>query len=226
MNTKTDSKRVKKRRFKKRYWLLVDLAIAAVIFALLLYTPAGYDPADVGYKPGQIHPYLTYLSSEIYNNAQLREPFEVVVIESKLNEAIVSWSQMSDSIIISSPVIHFRPGCIELLVLADMKGVEFVVTIGLEPRIDETGLLNLKVTKVKVGAMNITPLARFVAERMYTQQLMETPIDTGDWRAKVAASLLNGEPFDPVFIVEDKQILLKKITLAEGKLELHLIPVP
>jgi len=225
MKTKADLKTHKKRKFKKRYWLLVDLAVAAVILALLLYKPASYDPAGAGNRPDRVHPYLTYLSSEIYNGAQLQEPFEVVVIEKELNEAIVSWSQESESIKLSSPVVHFEPGCIELMALADMKGVELVVTFGLEPQIDEQGLLNLQAAKVKIGAMNITPLARIIARRMYTQQIMSMPIDTEDWRAKVAGSLLNDEPFDPVFTVEDKKILLKKITIIEGKLVLRLAPV-
>jgi len=37
----------KKRKFKKRYWLLIDLAAAIVIFALLLYKPARYKPGDI-----------------------------------------------------------------------------------------------------------------------------------------------------------------------------------
>src|SRR3972149_6143178 len=197
MNTKADLKKGKKRKFKKRYWLLVDLAVAAVILALLLYKPASYDPAGAGYKTGRVHSYLTYLSSEIYNGAQLREPFEVVVIEKELNEAIVNWSQESESISLSSPVVRFEPGCIELMALADMKGVELVVTVGLECQIGEQGLLNLQVTKVKVGAMNITPLARIIARRMYTQQIMSMPIDTEDWRGKGAGALLNDEAFLP-----------------------------
>lgn len=225
MDTKADLKKDKKRKFKKRYWLLVDLAVAAVILALLLYKPASYDPAGAGYKPGRVHPYLTYLSSEIYNGAQLREPFEVVVVEEKINEAIVSWSQESESIRISSPVIRFEPGRIELMALADMKGVELVVTVGLEAQIGEQGLLNLQVTKVKVGAMNITPLARIIARRMYNEQLMSMPIDTEDWRAKVAGALLNDEPFDPVFSAEDKKVRVEQITIHKEKLILHLVPV-
>ncbi len=214
----------KKRKFKKRYWLLVDLAVAVVILTLLLYKPAGYQPLGTDYKLGRVHPYLTYLSSEIYNGAQLQEPFEVVVIEKNINEAIANWSEESESTRLSSPMVRFEAGCIELMAMADMKGVELVVTVRLEPQIGKQGLLNLRVAKVKVGAMNITPLARLIAKRMYAQQLAGMPIDTEDWRAKIAGALLNNEPFDPVFPAEDKKVRLEQITIHKEKLILRLVP--
>ncbi|MHC4807693.1 MAG: hypothetical protein ACYTBX_15735, partial [Planctomycetota bacterium] len=102
--------------------------------------------------------------------------------------------------------------------------VEFVVTIALEPRVDEQGLLNLQVAKVKIGAMNITPLAKMMAKRMYAQRIGTVPIDTEALPTKIAGSLLNDEPFKPVFRAEDKKVRVEKITIAEEKLTLHLVP--
>jgi uncharacterized protein YpmS len=223
MGTETDSKKPKKRRFKRRYWFLVDLLVVLIVLFLLLYTPSGYKPA-VDDKQGRISPYLTDLSSEFYNGAQLQEPFEVVVIGEKLTEAIAGWSQASEDAVLSAPAVRFTSDSIELMGTASIKGVELVVTIVLEPQFDPNGLLNLRVAKVRTGAVNITPLARMVATRMYQQQLAIAPIDADDWRAKMAASLLDGRPFDPVFLVEDKKVRLEKIDIAEGKLILHLAP--
>ncbi len=225
MDTKEDPKKPKKKRFKKRYWLLVDLAIAVFLLVLLFYTPSGYNPASDD-NDGRVDSYLTHLSSEFYNGAQLQEPFEVVIIDEKLNEAIAGWSMASEETVLSSPAVRFESDTIALMGTATLKGVELVVTIVLQPEIDANGLLNLQVAKVKTGAMNITPLARMVARRMYEQQLAIMPVDTGDWRAQVAASLLDGKPFDPVFPVEDKNVRLEKVNIAEGKLTLHLEPVP
>lgn len=236
MDTETDPKKPRKkihpsqyplrrRRFKKRYWLLIDLAVAVTFLVLLLYTPAGYKPA-VSDDQGHISSYLMQLSSEFYNGAQLQEPFEVVVIDEKLNEAIAGWSQASPDTVLSAPAVRFVPDAIELMGTASIKGVDLVVTIVLQPEIDANGLLNLQVDKVKTGAMNITPLARVVARRMYEQQLAVRPIDTQDWRAQVAASLLDGRPFDPVFPVDDKKVRLEKVDVADGRLTLRLTPVP
>jgi len=111
-----------------------------------------------------------------------------------------------------------------------MKGVDLVITVVGEPRLNEEGLLNLHVAKVKIGAMNITPLARMIAKRMYAQRLATVPIDTEDLGAKIAGSLLNDEPFEPVFDIADifenekKKLRIEKITIQQEKLILRLVP--
>ena len=220
----------KKARYKKLVcWLLVDLTVAAVIFALLVYTPGLYNPEGndpASYNKGQVHPYLTHLSSEFYNGTQRGEPFELVVAQKEINEIITSsrWPKESEGIMFSAPAVLFVPGSIVLMGTAHIKGVEFIVTIALEPRVDEQELLNLQVAKVKIGAMNITPLARMMAKRMYAQRLAAVPIDTEALQTKIAGALLNDEPFKPVFKVEGKKVWVEKITIAEEKLTLHLVP--
>jgi hypothetical protein len=220
----------KKTRLKKLVcWLLVDLSVAAVVFALLLYTPGLYKPAVIGpddYKKGQVHPYLTHLSSEIYNGTQRGEPFELVVAQKGINEIIMrsNWPKESEGIMFSAPAVLFVPGSIVLMGTAHIKGVEFIVTIALEPRVDEQGLLNLEVAKVKIGAMNITPLAKMIAKRMYAQRITTVPIDSEALPTKIAGSLLNDQPFKPVFRAENRKVRVEKITIAEEELTLHLVP--
>jgi hypothetical protein len=120
--------------------------------------------------------------------------------------------------------VLFAPGTIVLMGTANIKGAEFVITIELEPRIDQRKLLNLQVGKVKIGAMNITPLAKLIAKKMYADRLTAAPVDKEDWRAKIAAALLNDEPFDPVFPAEDKNVRLDSITIKQGQLILRLLP--
>ncbi|MBA7621986.1 hypothetical protein ES703_29357 [subsurface metagenome] len=228
--TGADLKIRKKARYKKlTCWLLVDLTVAAVIFALLLYTPGLYKPAGndpAGYKKGQVHPYLTHLSSELYNGAQRGEPFELVVTQNGINEIITwsKWPKESEGIMFSAPAVLFVPGSIVLMGTAHIKGVEFIVTIAVEPRVDEQGLLNLQVAKVKIGAMNITPLAKMMAKKMYAQRLATVPVDTEALTTKIAGALLNDEPFKPVLRVENRKVRVEKITIAEEKSILHLVP--
>ena len=225
-------KKRKKRKFKKRYWLLIDLAIAIVIFALLLHKPGRYKPPEyTDDKP--VSPYLTnILGPAIHNGAQREEPFDLVVTQKGINEIIAwsKWPKESEDIRFSAPVVFFVPDRIELMGTVNMKGVDLVVTAVLKPRLNEEGLLNLHVAKVKIGAMNITPLARMIAKRMYAQRLATVPIDTEDLGAKIAGSLLNDEPFEPVFDIADifenesKKLQIEKITIQEEKLILHLVP--
>ena len=226
----TDLQTRKKARLKKlACWLLVDLSVAAVIFALLLYRPGLYSPdsiAPASYKEGQVHPYLTYLLSELYNGAQRAKPFELLVTQKEINEVVagLGWPMMSEGIMLYAPAVLFVPGSIVLMGTADMKGMEFVVTIGLELKVDEQGLLNLQVAKVKIGAMNITPLAKMMARKMYAQRLATVPVDTEALQTKIVASLLNDQPFDPVIKVENRKVRVAKIAVAEEKLTLHLVP--
>ncbi len=229
--TETDLKIRKKARFKKLViWLLVDLAIAAIIFALLLYRPGRYKPAEFSsgnYKRGQVSPYLTNeLSPKIYNNTQRGKPFELVVTQKGINDIIArfNWPMESEGILLYAPAVLFVPDIVVLMGTVDVKGVELVVTIELEPKINEQRLLNLHVGKMKVGAMNITPLAKMMAKKMYTQRINALDVDTEAVQAKIAASLLSDEPFEPVFEIDDKEVRIEKITIAEEKLLLRLVP--
>jgi len=228
----------KKRKFKKRYWLLIDLAAAIVIFALLLYKPARYKPGDIaptGNKQKEISQYLTnVLLPQLYNGAQRREPFDLVVIQNGINETIArfKWPQESNGVLFSAPTVLFAPERIVLMGIANIKGVDLVVTVEAKPGLDEEDLLNLRVEKVKIGAMNITPIARLLAKRMYAERLATIPIDTENLRTKIAASLLNGEPFEPIFNIkdifdnnEDTKLRVKKITITQEKLTIRLVPV-
>ena len=219
----------KKRKFKKLYWLLLALAAAPVsLVLLLLYEPARYDPPDFAYTR-EVSLYLTHeLSPQLYNGAQYDEPFDLVVLQRGINDIIsrYDWPREFDGISFSAPAVLFVPESIILMGTVNIKGVEFVVTIVAEPRIDDQGLLNLRVTRVKVGAVNVTLLAKLMAGAMYQKRLAITPLNTQDLWAKIAASILNDEPFEPVFTVEDKKVRVKKITIKQEKLILRLAPVP
>jgi hypothetical protein len=227
----------KKRKFKKRYWLLIDLALAITVLYLLFYKPARYKPFDfapAGNNQDQVSPYLSnVLLPQLHNGAQRQEPFDLVVIQKGINEAIarLQWPKESNGVLLSAPTVFFVPENIVLMGTASIKGAELVVTVVAKPSLDEEGLLHLRVEKVKIGAMNITPLARVMAKRMYTDRLATVHIDTENLRAKIAASLLIDEPFEPVINVRDifddvdKKVRVEKITITKKKLTARLVPV-
>ncbi len=162
----------------------------------------------------------------LYNNAQDQKPFVMDVLGKDLNEAIAQtgWRQESGGIKLSSPAIAFTPGRVILMGTADIEGAGFVVTVEIGPQILPDGRLNLIVEKVSVGAMNITPLAKIMAKKMYQEQIDTGNIDTQDWRTKIAASLLVEEPFEPVFPVEDKWIRLERFTINPDKATVRFVP--
>ena len=227
----TDSKIHKKSRWKKLViWLLIDLTVAVVVFILLLYRPGRYDPADFdsfNHEQGQVSPYLTHeLSPNLYNNSQRGEPFDLVITQDGINEIVagLGWPKFSEGIMLYAPAVLFMPGSVVLMITANIKDVELIITIELEPIIDQQKLLNLHVKKVKVGAMNITPLARMMSKKMYAERLAMLPVDTEALQTKIVGSLLNEEVFEPVFSVEDSKVRIEKITIHQGKLTAHLVP--
>jgi len=227
----TDLKiREKSRRKKLVFWLLIDLTVAAVVFLLLIYRPGSYKPADfdsLGYEQGQVSPYLTHvLSPQFYNNSQLGEPFDLVVTQNGINEIVagLGWPKFSEGVMLYAPAVLFVPGSVVMMGTANVKGVELIITIEIVPKIDEQKLLNLDVTKVKIGAVNITPLARMLGKKMYAEKLAGTHVDTEALQAKIVGSLLNEEPFEPVFRVEDSKVRIEKITIQQEKLTAHFVP--
>jgi hypothetical protein len=230
-NRDADLKIRVKSRFKKlAIWLLVDLAVLAILFAFLLYRPGRYKPTEHSsdnYRRGEVSPYLTNeLMPKIYNGAQRGEPFELIVTQDGLNDTInrLDWPVESEGVLLYNPAALIIQDTIVLMGTADAKGVEFIITIELEPEIDEQGLINLRVSKIKVGAMNITPLARMMAKKTYTQKVAAMPVDKSALLTKIVASLLNNEPFEPVFSIDDRKVRIDSITITEEKLLLRIVP--
>jgi uncharacterized protein YpmS len=146
------------------------------------------------------------------------------VLDEKLNEAIADQRWMSEGVALAAPQVFFVPGRVILMGTADVEGAKFIVSIELSPRINEQGLLDLPVEKVKVGAMNITPLAKMMARKMYQEQVQTNAVDMENVGAKIAAALLNAQPFDPVVEVDDAWVRLKSLTLTQGKLSALFVP--
>jgi hypothetical protein len=129
---KVVEKRKISRRRKLLIWLAVDLAIVALVISLLVYRPSGYHPvAPAPNSDGEtVHPYLHRdLASTFYNKAQEQRPFEIAVLDQKLNEAISDKKWQSEGVLLSAPQVLFVPGRVVLMGMADVEGAGFVVTI-------------------------------------------------------------------------------------------------
>lgn len=211
-------------------WLCIDFVVAIGVLALLMYRPGRYDPAGLesaDFERGEVSPYLTHeLSPQFYNGTQRGEPFDLVITQKGVNEIVAGWGWpvMSDGAMLYAPAVLFVPGSVILMGTVNVKGIEMVVSIELRPSIDEHGLSNLSVTQVKVGAMNITWPAKMMARRMYEQKMAAASADSKALYMKIAASLLNDEPFDPVFEVDDRKMRIEKITVQKEKITAHLVP--
>jgi hypothetical protein len=220
-------------RLKKTLHLLLIvsagvLAVIVLLSVLLFHRPSYYKPLDFAHSK-EVSLYLTHdLLPALYNGAQYQEPFNLVVTQSGINDIVArfDWPKEFGGIRVSAPMVFFAPGSIVLMGTMFLNGTEFVVTVIVEPTLDAEGLLNLQVVGVKIGAVDITPLTGVLAKRIYRQQsLTAADVDTEDFWARATASLLNGEPFKPVFKLEDKKVRVEKVMIEQKKLTIRFVPV-
>lgn len=224
---KTPAKRRSRLR-KLAYWLFIDVCVAVLVIGLLLHRPGRYRPLPSGpYEPGQIHQYWNELSQHFYNRTQERKAFEMVIEQGRANEAVAAgdWPKESQGVLLYSPAVVFEPGRVVMMGTVDAEGVKLIAAVEISPAIDPNGMLALEVAKFKIGAMNITPVARMVAKRMYSERISAGGVDLEDIGTLIAAALLNAEKFDPVFKAEDKKARLTAVRVEAGRLVLSFEPV-
>lgn len=219
----------KKKRKRRRIFLLIDLCVSltilAIILILLFHRPAAYHPI----KPSgtkEVNKYWTnVLYPQIYNGAQQQNPFEVEISEEGINQLVADsgWPKFSEGAAISQPQVKFTPDGITLMGTATIEGMDLIVTIKGKPIIDANGLLNLNIDAFKVGALNVTLLARIVARKIYSQQLTKTAVDPDEINTELIDSLINNEPFEPVIPVEDKKIKIVAVFYEQGKLTIKFV---
>ena len=224
-----DLKNKQKSKFwKKRWLLLIDVTVSLIIVLLLVillrHTPSDYIPEPA--FDTQVSSYLTHqLMPQFYNGLQRREPFELVIDQKGLNEAIAAmgWSQIYNGLVISTPVVYFAPKNLRLMAMVNMNSVDTVVTVEIIPLFDDKGLLSLKVEKVKMGALGITYIAKKLAKKMYREQ--EQFVEPDNITSLAIASVLADKPFEPVFVVEGEKAKINKVVIDKEILKVYIVPI-
>jgi hypothetical protein len=225
-------KTCKKAKFKKIYF--VPAGIAAIFFflvILLLHKPIGYNPTKRTVEPqnqGKVSRYLTHqLLPNLYNGVQRGEPFELTIIQDGINDEIGSakWPKDAAGIIFNVPQVVFGQGKIVLMGTLSSGGVDLVVSSQIEPAIDPNGMMSLSLTKITVGAVNVTPFAKALLSNLYTNYLQSKERNTDSSEAKVIFSLLEDTAFEPEFELEGRKVRIEKITVEQGILAMRLVPL-
>jgi len=208
-------------------WLLVYLLAIAVILFLLFHRPAYYQPQPVANNK-HLSQYLThYLIPQFYNGVQRQQPFEVVITQQGVNEIAryLPLPEKSGRVNLTSPTISFAPDKIVIAAAADVHGATLIITLEIVPSLNEKGLLNVNIDKVKIGAVNVTIPARFIGRRMYARRFDSDVIEHDNIRTLLTASLFDCRPFNPIFDIDGKKVRLTKIAVTAGTLTLRFEPV-
>jgi hypothetical protein len=204
------------------------IALVLLAFVLVTHRPKYYAPLRIA-DQNQISTYLTHrLMPTIYNNSQLDEPFEVIITEEGLNDIIARWRQPINfnSITISYPQAILTPNQIILMATAQTRFAAPIMTVRLTLAINSSGLMNIRVDGVSLGAAPITTFAKSEGSKAFADWLAFSGTDSNNIAAQVCRSLLNDEPFDPVFEFNDKTLRITKIKLEKNKITATLLPLP
>jgi hypothetical protein len=220
-----------KKRQKKHYALKLGLlstvsliVTLTIISILMLHKPSDYQsPQTIEDK--QVSKYLTHvISQDLYNGAQAGEPFDLVVTEEGIADIIArsGWPKQVGEALFSVPEVKFLPDIITIRGLVNIDKVELFVVVEGTSYLNEQGLLYLHVTKVKIGAVSVTTVAKIIAGAIYNSQSGQ--IDQSDWRAKIMTALLQDEPFEPVFEIEGAKVRIDNVKIESGELTIHFVP--
>jgi hypothetical protein len=231
-NQKTQPEQAKKtyvRILKRVIWPGISLILSIIIVLLFLYKPAGYVPANQASAHRSQKEFSQDITNrllpEFYNGIQRAEPFEMNIGQDEINEIIAhaNWPKYSEGFVFYAPTAALSPGKILLMctILHFQLDLELIVTVMMEPKLDENGFLNINVTLLKVGAVNITPLAGIIAGRMYKEHKPDF-IPPEDWRGKIAGSIFENTPFEPVFRVKGRWVRVEQFQIENQRLRLRL----
>ena len=215
-----------KKKLRRLCWSFgISAGVLVVFMLLLLYEPRGYGGGEKAGKK-EVNTYLTHeLSPKLYEGAQRQEPFELVVSAEGVNGAIadLGWPKEVEGVKFSVPEVLFQPGRAVLMGATEVGGVEFVVSVVFEPVIDDDGFLNLHVSKIRVGAVNVTLFAKRFARQMHFEQFggADGAFSIGE---RAVVSLIYDRGFEPIFEVEDKKVRMEEIKISDGELLVGFVP--
>lgn len=206
--------------------IFLSLALAFIILlALLTHKPGRYKPLQLG-GSSEVSPYLTYKLADLFNNAQLDEPFNMLIEQQGLNDIVARglWPVVFKPVTISAPSAVFAPKQIYLMATIRLSGFPTVATVKAEPVIDNNGLIVFNVKSVMLGSVPVTTLAKKIARTITDYQLQD--FDQDSWERRLWRGLLDNEPVKPTFKIYHDTVRITKITIENEKMTLLMEPVP
>lgn len=212
------------------YWFLAStITLLALGYILFTHRPGHYNPPQPR-TTDEVNPYLHELGKDFHNGIELNSPFEVLVLQDKLNQVIADgdmlgwdWPITLNGVTFSTPMVVLEEDRIILMGKVDF-GISFVASIIIAPEIDENGLFYLNIKKIKAGALNITKLSKSIGGNIMAVQVQD--LQYKQWLLDLSGALLENAPYEPIYPIppQKKQIRLTYIDMSEGKLVIRFAP--
>ena len=152
-------------------WL--GLAVAAAVIGCALVVILAY--FMISQRPGSYQPRILSdpeqeqaetlglrKSAEFYNSFYLYEPFTITLSEQLINDLLVleATQQLVDEYVsgqvgLRRPQVKLGAGTIEVMGQVRYRGVDTVMTVGLQPGITEDGEVQIGLASVRVGGLRL-----------------------------------------------------------------------
>lgn len=219
----------KKIKLRKLWWILAAVGGAVFILALLVfYRPSYYSPKPIADGNGISSYFSHILLPQLYNGMQRDEGFEIVLTEEGVNDIIgrLGWPKVEGAFSFSVPQVFFKAE--EIVVAGPVRsgGVELMVTTLIKPKMDQGGLLDLGIKKIKLGAVRFTIIGKAIARRALTRETRGVKPGKYDFELLIMRALFDDESFEPSFDLEaDRKIRVQQITVEQGKLTIGLAAI-
>lgn len=227
-------KKNKKRSRFRRYRLIIGgvLILLSSFFLIMLFVkPADYDD-EIGPYPayGTQSRYLTNeIMPAIYNNHQRGRPFEITITQTGANDILrhsdVPYMLANSGV--TNPQIRMTNDKFVFMVSANAAGANVVVTFGLNAQIDEEGLMNISVDKLKFGSADISLFWPFIARQVLRQYEMPdvVPDEADYWPERITAAVLKQQSFEPILSFAGMEMRVEDIQISPGELTARLEPL-
>ncbi len=206
--------------------VLLITTILLVTFTLMLFQkPAGSEPLNVK-DPNEVSRYLThYIAPTLYNNLQSPEAFDLVLTQEAVSDIVArgKWpKEIGEGLSIFAPRVYFADGAVVLMSRMELAGREMVLTVVGKAWLDEQKLLNLNIEMIKLGSVNIRPLAMSIANDIYNARLAKAADSINDQTKRIAEALLCEKPVQPRFEYRKQKALITNVTMEQTRLTLQL----
>ncbi len=197
---------------------MIALAAVCVVFLFILMLlknqPASFKQPQV-ITDDIVSPYLTHkVMTVLYEMLQKKGQSELVLTEAGLQDIISreSWPKPCGPFELHCPQIVLRKNRITLMARAKAV-VETIVTVVIEPRNIESDRMVLHLDTVRLGSLPITAIAKSIARKELKKEFERQQIEPSDWQAKLAASLLDDQPIEPVFYMVLAEMRINRIDI-------------
>jgi len=204
---------------------LVSVAVVVFLCALIFHTPKPLQnwPRQ---RSNQISRNLTHiLATNLFANLQKNEPFQLRLSEDNINEMLshAGYPEKQNDTVIHQPRVILLERTLVCMVNMDYKGLKFSVTAEIVPFLNKDGLLEIDISKVRIGALPVT----FLAKKVYSDRYANHSANPAkqNWQKKLEKALFTDTPVEPVLEIYQRRIRITSVRITDGNIKVEFAPV-